>query len=242
MLKPKIGVLVKTSLVDYPATLACTIFLKGCNLRCPYCYNGPLVNSSANQDELVTLQDLKDHLAKRKNVLKGLVVSGGEALLHKDTKEIIIFAKSLGYKVKLDTNGTNSRLLEELISDPETKPDFIAMDIKTTPSKYHELLNSSNLNDKTDYQEEIKKSIKLISAYPSDCHEFRTVLVPTLITKKEIMEIASLLPPDSSWRLAAFMNKNCLEPMYNALPPYSQEEAEELEKTAKKFISDTKIR
>ncbi len=242
MSEPKIGVLVKTSLVDYPATLACTIFLKGCNLRCPYCYNGPLVKSSISDEELVSLQELKNHLIKRKNVLQGLVVSGGEALLHKDTKEIIKFAKPLGYKVKLDTNGTNSLLLRELVLNPETKPDFIAMDIKTSPSKYHQLLNSSNLNDNADYINEIKSSIEILSSYPRENYEFRTVLVPELITKTEIAEIAQLLPHDSVWRLANFINKNCLEPLYNSLTPYTEDESRELEKLAKSVIPDTKIR
>ncbi len=238
----KTGALVKTSLVDYPGMICATIFLKHCNLRCPYCYNGPLVNDSADESELVTLDEITKHLEKRKNVLEGVVVSGGEALLNPDAKTIIRKAKELGYKVKLDTNGTLPELLKELINDPQTKPDFIAMDIKTNPANYHNLLNASNLQDKTDYSKVLKESVRIISGYPKDAREFRTVLVPLLVKKEDIKAIASILPEDASWQFAHFRNDNCLDPLFNSLKPYSDAEALELVEYAKTFIKGAVLR
>ena len=238
----KTGALVKTSLVDFPGRICATVFFKHCNLRCQYCYNGPLVNGSADDSELVTLEEIKNHLIKRRNVLDGVVISGGEALLNSDTVPLITFARELGYKIKLDTNGTVSSLLEKLIKNENTRPDFIAMDIKTSPHNYHSLLNAANLNDKTDYKAELEKSIALISQYPADCFEFRTVLVPTLIKKDDIRIIASILPKNSSWQFARFQNGNCLERLYNSLKPYTDEETSRLVDYARTFIKGAALR
>ena len=101
------GVLVKTTCVDYPGILAGSFFLKGCNLRCPYCYNtGLVLGKDDGTQPLNTVQELFDHLEKRQGILKGLTISGGEPLLNPFTPLIIRKAKELGYLVKLDTNGT----------------------------------------------------------------------------------------------------------------------------------------
>ncbi len=238
----RIGALVKTSLVDYPGKICATIFLKHCNLRCPYCYNGPIVNSTADSKDLVTLDAIYDHLLKRKNILDGVVLSGGEALLNPNTKKIIEYSKNLGYKIKLDTNGTLPLLLENIINNEETRPDFIAMDIKTSPAKYHFLLNNQNTKDKTNYQDVLAESIKIISSYPAENREFRTVLVPTLIKKEDIKIIAQMLPKDAVWQFAQFRNENCLEPLYNSLTPYTDDQAKELVLYAKTFIKAANLR
>lgn len=238
----KIGALVKTSLVDFPGTVCAAVFLKHCNLRCPYCYNAQLVTKTQDDTGLFTLDEIKNHLIKRKNVLDGLVISGGEALLNPHTKELILFAKKLNYKVKLDTNGTLPELLQQITEDPQTRPDFIAMDIKTSPQKYRRLLNSSNISDKTDYEQALKKSIKILKEYPSASREFRTVLIPTLVQKEDIENIAAILPKDASWQFARFSAGNCLEPLYNALPPYSESQISELINYAKTFIPNSCLR
>jgi len=235
------GVLIKTTLVDFPGRVAGSFFLKGCNLRCPYCYNHQLVLINGTQSNLVSAEELMNHLEKRKNLLTGLVISGGEPLLNPKTKEIIKKAKALGYKIKLDTNGTLSTLLKEVISSPELKPDFIAMDIKTSPERYRELApkNTENLN----YSKELCESIKVISEnYLPEAYEFRTVLVPGLITKEDIKNISEILPANASWKFAAFENHNCLDVEYTKLTPYTPAEMQELSDYAKTFVSDSSIR
>lgn len=245
------GVLVKSTCVDFPGILAGSFFLKGCNLRCPYCYNIDLVALSSeekHQDsntELSTVEELFSHLEKRQGILKGLVISGGEPLLNPYTPEIIKKAKELGYKIKLDTNGTLPDELEAFINAPELKPDFIAMDIKTSPSRYSTLLchqNSKHFGDQQYFENQLKRSIKLISDYPADSREFRTVLVPVLVTKDDILEIAKLLPPDASWQFAEFQNKNCLNPAFNEIPPYLDAEVKELVAYAQSFIEKAQLR
>ena len=161
----KQGVLVKTSLVDYPGLVSCAFFLKNCNLRCPYCYNrGLIFGENENEEEnYSSLDELFSHLEKRKNVIKGFVLSGGEPLLNPKTPEILSFAKKTGYKVKLDTNGTLPEKLKTILEKPETSPDYIACDIKTNPDKYFEKLlphkNSFSLQDSENLASKIRKTI-----------------------------------------------------------------------------------
>lgn len=238
--KPR-GVLIKTTLVDFPGRVASTVFLEGCNLRCPYCYNTNLVLNCEPAENLCSIKEITDHLEKRQKVLTGFVISGGEALLNPATPHLIQAAKKLNLKVKLDTNGTLPDLLEKLIANPETKPDFIAMDIKTSPQKYSLLLEKDSLSN-IDFHEVLKKSIDLISTYPTEDREFRTVLVPPLITKEDIKNIAELLPKDASWQFAQFRNENCLNPDYNEIIPYLDGDIKELVNYAKTLIPGAALR
>ena len=251
LLHAKAGVLVKTTLVDFPGRVASSLFLRGCNLRCPYCYNTGLVlgGKAAADDIYATAEEVFLHLEKRKNVLTGFVVSGGEPLVNPLTPYLVSYAKALGYRVKLDTNGTLPDELNALIENDTMRPDFIAMDIKTSPSRYGELLGSLKTQDKSaavktaeDFFSRIAQTARLTSSLPPFSREWRTVLVPTLVTKRDIREMAALLPSDASWRFAQFRNENCIDPAYNDIAPYSDEEAASLVAYAKTFIKDSELR
>ena len=241
MSQKKIGALVKTSLVDFPGRVCATVFLKGCNLRCPYCYNHSLVLGK-DEEDFVTFDQVIEHLKKRQNVLSGFVISGGEALLNPDLPGLIRAAKELGYKIKLDTNGTNPGQLSFIIKDPTTKPDFIAMDLKTSFDRYVEFNPKGCKMTAPEYREALVHSIQIIKEYPKDSYEFRTVLVPTLVTKHEITELSNYIPKDADWYFAQFINENCLDPLLNNLPPYTDAEIEELVAHAKQFIPNAKFR
>lgn len=239
------GVMIKTTCVDYPGHVAVSFFLKGCNLCCPYCYNTGLVINQNSFENYNTIQELFDHLEKRQGVISALTISGGEPLLSPYTKIIIKKARSLGYKIKLDTNGTLPDQLSELIHEPELRPDFIAMDLKASPNVYATKLcksNSQNYNDSEYFESALTKSIKLICEYSPECREWRTVLVPGLIDKDEIVKISSLLPKDASWQFSQFQNGNCINPKYNDLQPYSDSEVNELITVAKSFIKNSFLR
>lgn len=237
------GALIKTTLVDYPSRVASSLFLTGCNLRCPYCYNGPLVFATESKENLATLSEVLAHLEKRRNVLSGFVISGGEALLNPLTKDLIRYAKSLGYQVKLDTNGTLPEKLEELLSDRDTTPDFVAMDIKTSPSRYASLIAPHADKDASFWEENLRSCIRILSGrYKSSEREWRTVLVPPLVSKDDIRAIAELLPEDASWQFAQFRNENCLDPSYNAILPYSDKEAQELVEFARTMRKGAALR
>ena len=125
------------------------------------------------------------------------------------------------------------------------KPDFIAMDIKTSPEKYALSIcnKTSQFYGNTAYFEKlIKRTINLVATYPSDKREWRTVLVPALITKDDISTIAELLPKDASWQFAQFQNGNCIDPSYNEIYPYTDNEANELINYAKSLISGAELR
>lgn len=248
----KIATLRKTSLVDYPDIVSAVIFFAGCDLACPYCYNTALARGTLPSDNALDFQGICDYLYKRAGVISGVVLSGGEPLLKKDLLfELIPIAKHLGYKIKLDTNGTLPSDLAFLINNKDTRPDFIAMDIKTSPKKYY-LLSKKNgglVGCKTLQEDRaggddggecfsaIQKSIDLISQYPPECREFRTVLFPPLVDESAIFEMAAVLPSNASWRFSQFMNGDCLSQEYNDLPPYTLEQAKELVKAAQFSIN-----
>lgn len=242
------GVLIKTTLVDFPGRVAATYFLRGCNLRCPYCYNAelvigtPLLNEAQNKADFVSPVQVLEHLFKRKNVIEGLVISGGEPLLNPVTPELIKRAKSLGAKIKLDTNGTLPLILKKIMDDPLTRPDFIAMDIKTSPERYKNDIHLTSNFESADIKELLTESIKIAQVLGKENYEIRTVLVPGLVTKEDIKNMASLLPNDATWRFAQFRNENCLDSSYNNITPYTDAQLTELVEYAKTFVSDSELR
>jgi len=239
------GILIKTTLVDYPGRVAGSFFLKGCNIRCPYCYNIGLVLNEVQPDNLSTVEELFEHLEKRKNLLSGLVISGGEPLINPYTPIIILKAKELGYKVKIDTNGLQPEKIKMLLENESLRPDFIAMDIKTTPARYAEVICGSHFKyykNPLFFEEKLKESAELVSSMPAENREYRTVLVPPLVQKEDIKAIAELLPKDASWQFAQFLNSNCLDPSYNEIYPYTDSEAAELIEYAKGFIPGAALR
>ena len=240
------GILVKTTCVDYPGILAGSFFLKGCNLRCPYCYNtGLVLGKNDGTQPLNTVQELFEHMEKRQGILKGITVSGGEPLINPYTPLIIKKAKELGYKVKLDTNGTLPDELETFINDPELKPDFIAMDLKTTPARYAESVCpafSKYHGNSEHFINVVTRTATLVASYPADCREWRTVLVPPLVKKEDIKAMAAILPSDASWQFAQFQSKNCLDPSYNGMLPYTDAEAAELIEYEQTLITGANLR
>lgn len=239
------GVLVKTTCVDFPGRLAGSFFLQGCNLRCPYCYNTDLVLGQQTGTKLVTVEELFAHLEKRQGILSGLVISGGEPLLNPYTPLIIKKAKELGYLIKLDTNGTLPQELAATIASGELRPDFIAMDLKTSPDRYTSTLcNKSSSNNKNSelIAKKVKECAEIVASYPSQSREWRTVLVPGLVTKNDISKMAAILPQDASWQFTQFQPGNCIDSVYNEIYPYSDEEAAELVSFAKSLIPGAALR
>jgi pyruvate formate lyase activating enzyme len=234
------GVLIKTTLVDFPGKVASTYFMSGCNLYCPYCYNVELVEDTLPQEDSVSPSQLLEHLIKRQKVLGGVVLSGGEPLIHSELSNLIIEIKKLGLQVKLDTNGMLPDRLESLLKTKTTSPDFIALDVKTSPERYYELSREQTKSEK--FAKNIQKTIKLLSKLPANMREFRTVLVPPLISKDEISKIAALLPKNASWQFANFRAENCLNKEYNNISPYNDNQIKQLVEYAHSLINGAELR
>ena len=166
----KIAGLQKFSLIDYPNHPCAVLFTQGCNFRCPFCHNPELVLPSHFTPPIPT-EDILTFLKKRQKQLPAVTISGGEPTLHADLLDFLHTIKSLGYKIKLDTNGTRPQVIAQALS--QNLLDFIAMDIKSTPPTYHQLAGSQVNID------HIHHSIHLIqnSGLP---HLFRTTLYPPL--------------------------------------------------------------
>jgi len=198
-----IGGLEKLTLIDFPGYLSAIVFTKSCNFRCHFCYNPMLVfaegeNELKNIDEgpsLIPEKDLFLFLKDRVGKLEGLVISGGEPTLQPDLKEFIIKVKNLGYKIKLDTNGSNPEKLLDLIES--NLLDYVAMDIKAPIDEYEKVVNvKTNIDN-------IKKSISILIKGKVP-YEFRTTLVPTLVESGDIEKMAKDITGAQKWYLQKF--------------------------------------
>lgn len=181
----------KTTLLDYPGRAACTIFLGGCNLRCPFCHNGSLALGSSKDS--LSKDDIFAFLKKRSGILTGVCISGGEPSINDDLPDFIAEIKKLGFKIKLDTNGTNPKMLDALIRDRLI--DCCAMDIKNSFEKYNISVSLEGSDALISYNiEDIKKSASLLLSQPCAgengfSYEFRTTLVRQLHDEADILAI-----------------------------------------------------
>ena len=174
----------KLTLLDYPEKVACVLYTPTCNFACPYCHNWETLIKE-NLPPLDFEKDIISFLKKRVGILDGVVVSGGEPTLMKELPEKIKTIKELGYLVKLDTNGSNPKMLKELIDNKLI--DYVAMDIKHSMNKYYDIIINRNvsLND-------IKESIEILKENKVD-YEFRITLIEEYHDKDSIYEIGKLL-------------------------------------------------
>lgn len=199
----KIQGMEKFSLVDYDGFVAVTLFLAGCNYRCPFCQNSGLV-TNINPGYEIPLTEIDDYLDKRKGIIDALVISGGEPTIHQELKDLIKHFKAKGLKIKLDTNGTNPKIIKELVN--EKLIDYIAMDIKNSFSSY-DLTAGTKVNI-----DAIKESISFIMNANID-YEFRTTLVKEFHTLDDIKEIGEMIKGAKKYCLQKYVsNPNCINP------------------------------
>jgi len=222
----------KSSLIDYPAELSAVIFTQGCIFRCVYCHNPELVDPKLFQ-EPITKEEIFDFLHKRKKQLDGVVITGGEPTIHSDLPEFIRKIKEMGYKVKLDTNGSNPEMIELLIK--EKLIDYIAMDIKAPLKKYPKITKVKIDTDK------IKKSIKLIMDSNLK-YEFRTTIVKSLLSFDDILEIAKSIKGADLYVLQKFLASKTLDKKMMKEKTYEDEEFEELRQKLEAIVKTCLVR
>ncbi len=198
----RLGGLQRFSLCDYPGKIAAVIFTQGCNFHCPFCHNGSLL-LSRNPGQEIPEQDILSFLQERAGMLDGVVISGGEPTLQPDLADFCRAVRKMGFSVKLDTNGSSPEVLQRLLAD--NLLDFIAMDIKATPDRYHILAGVPV--DLT----AITKSITLISRANIPAL-FRTTWVEGLHRPEERHLIPAMLPENMRHVFQPFRPDHALQP------------------------------
>ena len=228
----RLGGIQKLTLLDYPGTVACTVFTLGCNMRCPFCHNALLVTKT-EEAEVYPEEEFFAFLNKRRGILDGVCVTGGEPLLQSDAGEFIAKIKALGYKVKLDTNGSFPDRLEEILKSGNV--DYVAMDIKNSPEKYAETVGIPGFD-----VSKIQRSIEIIRSSGIE-YEFRTTVVAPLHNWESIAGAAQMVKGSPKYFLQNFVDSGNLI-SGEGMSGLTGEELENALAKAKNFIPQAQIR
>ena len=219
----------KMTLLDYPGKAACTVFLAGCNLRCPFCHNAPLVLEMP--DPVMSEAEFFAFLNRRKGLLDGVCVTGGEPTLRRDLEQFLRNIKALGFLVKLDTNGSNPGLLARLLD--ENLLDYVAMDIKNCPQRYRATCGG------TDILENVEQSLALLQNSGVE-FELRTTCVKPFHDKAALEAIGQWLSGTEQYYLQAFVDSGAL--VGGGVSGFTRDEMEQLRQAVLPYIPNTRIR
>lgn len=221
----------KTTLLDYPGHVAAAVFLGGCNFRCPFCQNGDLVLRPESQTEIGE-EELFAFLKKRKGILSGVCVTGGEPTLEKGLGDLVGQIKKMGYLVKLDTNGSRPEVVRKLLEGGLL--DYIAMDVKNGKERYGETVGLEKID-----AGRIRETIDIIIESGID-YEFRTTVVKELHRKADIEAIGREIKGARAYFLQSYQESpGVIVPGFHA---YSKEEMEELAAAVRPFVEHVQIR
>lgn len=221
----------KLTLLDYPGKLACTIFTDGCNFRCPFCHNAPLVlpdREKQRMDESEVLELLK----KRRGILEGVAVTGGEPTLQADLENFLREVKALGYKIKLDTNGTRPEVIKRLVE--RGLVDRVAMDIKNAPEEYDAACGVAV--DIT----AVEKSKELLLQGAVE-YEFRTTVVKGIHTKESLLSAARWISGAKEYYLQQFKDSGDLI-LPNGLSAFDENEMHDLCEAVREIVPTVTLR
>lgn len=249
-----IGGFQKNSLIDFPGTIACVVFTRGCNFTCPYCHNPDLVTGTAGPDgagssgvsdsnrldpsrsDNLDQKKILKFLDKRKGIIEGVVVTGGEPTLQADLTDFIQTVRQMGYKIKLDTNGTAPRILDTLFE--QGLLDYLAMDIKTDTDHYPMVMKNPEQLDR------VIESISLIMEKAS-AYEFRTTCARPFVTPAIMENIGKMIQGAASYILQpCSRNVDVLDPDFAAVDDHflSVDDMDALKAAVLPFVANTRIR
>ena len=227
----RIGGLQKLTLLDYPGKVACTVFLSGCNLRCPYCHNPALVLPEQNNAPGIPESEVFAFLEQRKGKLDGICITGGEPTLQPELPGFLEKLRELGYAIKLDTNGTYPGMLKGLLRDGIL--DYVAMDIKNSPQRYAETCGGADVLSR------VRESVDLLLDSSIE-YEFRTTVCKPLHTEKEMEEIGHWLGGAKRYFLQPFVDTGNL--VSGGVQVHTQEELMRLRQAVLPDILNTQLR
>lgn len=221
----------KNTLLDYPGKIACTVFLAGCNLRCPFCHNPSLVLPGRAEPPAMGEGELLAFLKKRRGLLEGVCITGGEPTLHRDLRSLVEKITALGYPVKLDTNGTNPKMLRQLLEAGLLS--YVAMDIKNAPGEYQKTCGGA------DVVEQVEESVKILrnAGIP---YEFRTTVVKPLHTVQSMQALGQWISGAEAYFIQNFRDTGDL--VGQGLSAFSQEELKQLQKAVLPYLPNAQLR
>ena len=221
----------KLTLLDFPGHVACTIFTSGCNYRCPFCHNASLalsreVGADYSEDEILSF------LSKRVGMLDGVAITGGEPLIWPDITDLLKKIKDLGFKIKLDTNGTFPERLREIID--RGLVDYVAIDIKNSPERYAETVGKDDsLLDK------VRESVNILMDGEVD-YEFRTTVVDELHTADDIRKIGEFIKGAKRWYLQNFVDSGDI--ISSGMHAAPEEKMREFLEISRDFVPSAELR
>ncbi len=222
----------KLTILDFPGTVACILFTKGCNFRCPFCHNAALVtpmDAEPTVDETEVLQFLKS----RQGLLEGVVITGGEPMLHKELPAFLAKVKDLGYKVKVDTNGSRPDMLKQAVCDGLI--DYAAMDIKNAPDQYAKTIGLSEID-----MQDIEKSKNFLME-DHVTYEFRTTVVKGIHTGDDLERLAQWIEGAKAYFLQGFKDSGqLLAP--EGLGTFTEQEMNEFAEQIKPYVPSVRVR
>ena len=220
----------KLTLLDFPGRTACIVFLAGCDLRCPYCHNSELWTADA--PAVMTDAELISFLEKRRGMLDGVVFTGGEALLRAELPDVMRSVKSMGYAVKLDTNGTHPDRLEKLIEDGLI--DYAAMDIKNDWQRYAVTCGRESMD-----LEPVKRSVEILLSDRVP-YEFRTTVLSPFHDDTSFENIGRIIEGAESYFLQPFADRDTV--MYKGFSAPTEEQLQSYARIVKPFVKRVGIR
>ncbi len=223
---------VRTSLIDYPGKIATVLFTSGCNFRCPYCQNSELVLRPESLPQIAPAEVFQ-FLTRRRGLIDGVVITGGEPTLQKGLDDFLRKIKELGLAAKLDTNGYRPRILRELLE--QGLLDYVAMDVKTSLAKYP-LAAGVPVDG-----QRIEESVGLILS-SGIVHEFRTTVVPGIVAPEDVEEMAKLITGAEKYILQQFRPQGTLEPRFREVAPYPARTLLEMAQAAEKWVGEVEVR
>ncbi len=222
----------KLSAIDYPGKTCAIVFLADCNFRCPYCHNPDLIKKPGSLPD-ISEEEVLDFLKTRKKWLDGLCITGGEPSLHKDLPDFIGRVKKEGFLVKLDTNGSNPGMIEQLVKDGLV--DYISMDIKAPLDRYEEVTRAKVR------KEDIQRSVDIIMNSGVE-YEFRTTVLPRLFGRGDMEKIGQWLKGAEGFFIQGFRPGVTLDRAFRKESTFSPEELDEMAVIAGRYFKKVGVR
>lgn len=220
----------KMTLLDFPGQVACTVFLGGCEFRCPFCHNADLLDMSA--PGIMDDDELLEFLKKRKGLLDGVAFTGGEPLLRKDLPELLARVRDIGYKIKVDTNGDHPDLLKEIVQ--AGLADYIAMDVKNSPARYAETIGWETFDTAP-----VDESIQFLLSGQVR-YEFRTTVVKQFHDEASFEAIAQWIDGADRYELQGFVDRDTVP--FAGLEACSREEMEHFADIVRPHVKTVELR